>query len=385
MGFYIPIFPFFQPLSKVPKLFTPAVAFPKCAYPNDEHFRFCQRCGYARRLVVVPDPPSRVEIDETMIGERLQRLSKQNSSSSYSRQKNSLEKELVSFMSSLSSPKSLASALPSYVIAFPVWKDRNGKTLVHLPDCVRSVHTTSLQPSCSCPRRLAFGTVDALIGKLRSIFVTQGRGPDWQPLLGVGNPAACRTVQKYLADVKEEQLKSRIVPRQAEPVLLADLAVISRHIETRLLQSSSLEPSQIFVLARDQMLVKALFFAGDRAADLLQLKTGDILRFPDNSGFLLNHIWTKTLLSGDKHVFAFKRGSNKMVYPVGGLELYVRICGLLGIELGSGYLFRPLSKTGTVSSQCMTSQAAQTRLNVYSVPLRQQLTGEHFTLHGFMS
>ena len=30
----------------------------------------------------------------------------------------------------------------------------------------------------------------------------------------------------------------------------------------------------------------------------------------------------------------------------------------MGIEVGSGYLFRPVSKTGTVSSQCMTSQAA---------------------------
>lgn len=40
-----------------------------------------------------------------MIGKRLQRLSKQQSSSNYSRQKNSLEKELASFLSSLSSPK----------------------------------------------------------------------------------------------------------------------------------------------------------------------------------------------------------------------------------------------------------------------------------------
>lgn len=174
----------------------------------------------------------------------------------------------------------------------------------------------------------------------------------------MGNPAPCRTLKKYLADVKEEQLKSRTVPCQEQLVLLADLAVISRHIETRLLQSSSLEPSQIFVLARDQAQFKVLFFAWDRAADLLQLKTGDILHFPDNSGFLLNHIWTKTLQSGDKHVFTFKRGTNKMVCPLGGLELYVRICGLLGIELGSGYLFHHLSKTGTVSSQCMTSQAA---------------------------
>lgn len=33
----------------------------------------------------------------------------------------------------------------------------------------------------------------------------------------------------------------------------------------------------------------------------------------------------------------------------------------------------------------MTSQAAQTRLNAYFVSLRQQLTGEHFTLYGFRS
>ena len=70
-------------------------------------------------------------------------------------------------------------------------------------------------------------------------------------------------------------------------------------------------------MARDQALFKALFFAGDRAADLLQLKTGDIMRFPDNSGFLLNHIWTKTLRSGDENVFALKRDSNEMVCPVG--------------------------------------------------------------------
>ena len=97
----------------MPKLFTPAVACPKCADANDENFHFGQRHGYARRLVFVPDPPHRLEIDETMIDEHLQQLSKQRSSPSYLRPKNSLEKEFESFLSSLSSPKSLASALPS--------------------------------------------------------------------------------------------------------------------------------------------------------------------------------------------------------------------------------------------------------------------------------
>ena len=124
---------------------------------------------------------------------------------------------------------------------------------------------------------------------------------------------------------KRGTVKNKNCPLFRELVLLADLAVISQHIETRFLQSSSLEPSQIFVLAQDQAQFKVLFFAGNRVADLLQLKTGDILHFLDNSGFLLNHIWTKTLRSGDKHVFTFKRGTNNMVCPLGDLELYVRI------------------------------------------------------------
>ena len=40
------------------------------------------------------------------------------------------------------------------------------------------------------------------------------------------------------------------------------------------------------------------FFAADLASDLLGLKAVDIRRFPDNSGVLINHIWTKSLRSG---------------------------------------------------------------------------------------
>ena len=192
-------------------------------------------------------------------------------------------------------------------------------------------------------------------------------------------------VKNYLADVREEQLKARVVARQAEPVLLADLEVISRHIHSKLLIPSSLEPAQTFILARDQAVFKALFFSGDRAADLLQLKTADVWRFPDNSGLLLNHVWTKTLRSDDKNVFAFKRGSNKTVCPVAGLELYVRLCNLLSVDLGSGYIFRSLSKEGKISSRGLEAAAAQSRLNLYSAELRGQLSSERFTLHGFIS
>ena len=67
--------------------------------------------------------------------------------------------------------------------------------------------------------------------------------------------------------MRGEQLKARMVSREAEPVLVADLQVISGFIQSRLL-SNNLDAVQIFVLARDQALFKSLFFAGDRAADL---------------------------------------------------------------------------------------------------------------------
>lgn len=127
--------------------------------------------------------------------------------------------------------------------------------------------------------------------------------------MGVGNPAACRSVKIYLANVRGEQLKTRVTPHQADPILVGDLALTSNHIADMLLHKAN-SVIQIFVHARDQALFKAFFFAGDRGADLLLTKVCDILRLPDNSGFLFNHIWTKSSRSGDANVFAFKRGSN---------------------------------------------------------------------------
>ena len=41
----------FQTLSRVPNLYTPSVACPACSYPNDTHFKFCQKYGYVRQSV----------------------------------------------------------------------------------------------------------------------------------------------------------------------------------------------------------------------------------------------------------------------------------------------------------------------------------------------
>ena len=128
-----------------------------------------------------------------------------------------------------------------------------------------------------------------------------------------------------------------------------------------------------------------LYFTGDRPADLLQVKVSDILCFPDNSGFLFNHIWTKSFRSGDANVFAFKRSSNKSVCPVQGLEIYFNICKLLGIKLAPGFLFRSVTKSNSVSPFFLESAAAQARLKPYTSVLGKHLSGDSFTIHGFRS
>ena len=157
--------------------------------------------------------------------------------------------------------------------------------------------------------------------------------------------------------------------------------IISGSLEKLLLNSSVLSAIQVFIYARDQALFKALFFAGDRAAGLLKIKVSDILRFPDDSGFLFNHVWTKYLRSGDANVFAFRLGSNTLVCPVRGLELYFNICKLLGIRLSPGFLCRSVTKSNLVGPHCLESTAAQGRLKIYTSILSKQLSSDHFTLH----
>ena len=92
-----------------------------------------------------------------------------------------------------------------------------------------------------------------------------------------------------------------------------------------------------------------------------------------------------SLLLAGANVFAFKKGSNKSVCPVRGLEVYFNICTLLGIMLAPGFLFRSVTNSNTVSPRCLESAAAQARLEVYTSLLSKHLSSDHFTTHGFRS
>jgi hypothetical protein len=142
-------------------------------------------------------------------------------------------------------------------------------------------------------------------------------------------------------------------------------------------------------LARDQAFFKALFYSGDHAADLGQVKTAEIARFPDDTGLLFNHVWGKTLRDGSQNIFGMRRHPNPTLCPVRAIELYVAIAKELSVDLSTGYLFRPTNLQGHILNQPWSSFSASARLKVYlSRCTSDRLTlilGKHFTVSGLVA
>ena len=117
------------------------------------------------------ETPARIDLNLPDIDSHLSTLREGQSLKPYQKQKSKLQRDLESF--SLPRPKSLASASPQDISRFLVWKDRSGKTKVHRTSC--KFFGSRGSSRCACPTTLAAGTVDSIIGKLRSLFLDLGR------------------------------------------------------------------------------------------------------------------------------------------------------------------------------------------------------------------
>ena len=337
-----------------------------------------QRCGYNRKVFNKNIRPS-IIIDLPSIDDRLRQLTVFDQTTSYSKQKDSLQRELETFLASLPGSPTLATVTPRDLCRFLVYKDSHGKTQVHVNGCqflgMRGIH------GCPCPLRLSHKTVDSYIGKLRSILHDNGRQGEYDTRMGFGNPAADKMVKTYLRIVSAEQLQARITPKQATPFFIDKLVSLALHLD-KCLQSTTLSPTQRYLLARDQAYFKAVFFSGDRPGDMGQVKVPEILRFPNDDGFLFNHVWGKTLRDGDSNVFGIRRNMNTTICPIRGIEKYMEIASQLQITLTTGFLFRPTNPQGAIVDAPYSSSAAEARLKLY---LAQMGSDNGETLHGFRS
>ncbi|XP_010527402.1 PREDICTED: protein LIGHT-DEPENDENT SHORT HYPOCOTYLS 4-like [Tarenaya hassleriana] len=98
-------------------------------------------------------------------------------------------------------PLSLSRCSGAHVLEFLRYLDQFGKTKVHTQLCPFYGHPNPPAP-CACPHRQAWGSLDALIGRLRAAFEENGGSPET-------NPFGARAVRLYLREVRDSQAKAR--------------------------------------------------------------------------------------------------------------------------------------------------------------------------------
>lgn len=98
-------------------------------------------------------------------------------------------------------PLSLSRCSGAHVLEFLRYLDQFGKTKVHTPICPFYGHPDPPAP-CPCPLRQAWGSLYALIGRLRAAYEENG----WPPET---NPFGARAVRLYLREVRDLQSKAR--------------------------------------------------------------------------------------------------------------------------------------------------------------------------------
>ncbi|KAM0932238.1 putative ALOG domain-containing protein [Dioscorea sansibarensis] len=98
-------------------------------------------------------------------------------------------------------PLSLSRCSGAHVLEFLRYLDQFGKTKVHVQMCPFFGHPTPPAP-CPCPLRQAWGSLDALVGRLRAAFEENGGKPE-------NNPFGARAVRLYLREIRDMQSKAR--------------------------------------------------------------------------------------------------------------------------------------------------------------------------------
>ncbi|KAK4439121.1 protein LIGHT-DEPENDENT SHORT HYPOCOTYLS 10 [Sesamum alatum] len=101
-------------------------------------------------------------------------------------------------------PVALSQCNYSHVLDFMRYLDQFGKTKVHIQGCVFFGQPEPAGP-CTCPLRQAWGSLDALIGRLRAAYEENGGVQET-------NPFANGAIRVYLREVRDSQAKARGIP-----------------------------------------------------------------------------------------------------------------------------------------------------------------------------
>ena len=321
--------------------------------------------------------------------ERRSNLLRLTHSTSYEKQKCSLVVDFVAFLESnanlplpeRTSPTPME-ATPEDIVKFLYYRDSRGRTQVHRVTCEHLGLRGSFP--CGCPVRLAAGTIDSMVGKLRAFFNALGRPNLYSPGDSSGNPCASPLVKDWMKATFAEQRRARVTPHQAPPIFSFHLRFLASEIRRRQSTASS-EPflPNRFALERDLAFFLVQWFSGDRAGDLGNSLGKEVTRLECGS-LLFNHTIGKTIRQSDGDLVVVPAIPEEPdLCPVRAVDAYVRFCRENGLDVVNGYLFRPLEPRArrSVLSTPFSSSSATKRLRLY---LRDApFDSSSLTAHGF--
>ena len=316
-----------------------------CLYPNDSDANSFQACGTSTGLQLPVTATFRV--DESAIQERFKEFQSVMCSSPYQKQKSALELQLSQFLGALSPSRTVTSCTANDIVKFLISKDKSGRTVLHSSSCSRA--------SCTCPKRLAAGSVDSFMGRLRVIFNKMRR-------LNDSNPVAHPLVKHYLKFLRQEQAGSAITPTQAVPLFFDKFQRLIAFLRDRCVHQASLSRADKYILVRDATFFVLDFFTGDRASDLGRLQFRNVFKLRDREGFLLRFTLAKNICTGSPRSFALIKFTQPEVCPVTWVRYYIAACQCLGNSLDHIYLFRVTERNGSIGNKPFRGPAVNNRL-----------------------
>ena len=101
-------------------------------------------------------------------------------------------------------PVHISQCSSNNILDFLQYLDQFGKTKVHAHGCI---FFGQVEPAgqCNCPLKQAWGSLDALIGRLRAAYEENGGFSERNPFAGGG-------IRVFLREVRDSQAKARGVP-----------------------------------------------------------------------------------------------------------------------------------------------------------------------------
>ena len=149
----------------------------------------------------IPIPPTTTTITTITAAACSPSSSSTTTPSRYENQKRRDWNTFCQYLRNHRPPLALQMCSGAHVLEFLRYLDHFGKTKVHNQTCPFFGLPNPPAP-CPCPLRQAWGSLDALIGRLRAAFEENGGRPE-------ANPFGARAVRLYLREVRDFQTKAR--------------------------------------------------------------------------------------------------------------------------------------------------------------------------------